>query len=791
MSEKVTRRTMITRSARAAAAVVVAAKVETAFLAAEPLPRDPHEAVRLENDTLGVRLWGPPTQPTLSIGKADIWDRRWFDERQPLITAARIRELAFADRLSEVAHTPNRTVYTLYNRYDFPCPKPGVQLILLTPFGETATVARGEDGSVRLVVEGRGRRLTVTLAVALTRSLVFAELTSEGLTPSDLRVRVYRHRDTILPGQPLDPTLGDENSATDFDQLPAPKAWSEGATWGVLQEFSPDSTFAGGFHFLGAAAVAGCDVAIKRRDGERKLGTPLWAEKEGRISHGIVKRYTPINDALGAAATASFASIPRSFSLFATLCTTQDDPDVARAAESELATAANLGATGLRTERARDRRRSHRRPAARATLDGRTVAVAPASVTPSLRKPGGYYGDVPLCSVDSTKFCYQDAALWHADFHLNEVRAEGMLTLGQFEELRPYCEMIHTLLPQAQENARAVYGLPGAMYPLVHFPLRSHGVAHTNLTWEQDMGLNGLVAKPLWLWYRYTGDRRYLAEIAYPVLRECARFLTAYLTEEKDGRLHLVPSVSPEHWGLTARFERNRDCTSGLTLTRFLLRAAASGAATLRLDVAEAANWSAAASRLTAFPTHDSPDGPIWVDVAGAPPIEYNVPVPLSPVFWGDEVGLDSPAEVLAIAKRTLDQINVWVPHRPYLNGCVRPRLGIWIDGMSLGAENLLQSYQSLHIFPSVPPHGEIVMEALAAEGGFRVSAVRAADGSIHGVRLKSTVGGACRLANPWPGRAIEAASAGVVIMRTSPAATHISCPTRRGQTITVAPVGE
>lgn len=178
MSEKVTRRTMITRSARAAAAVVVAAKVETAFLAAEPLPRDPHEAVRLENDTLGVRLWGPPTQPTLSIGKADIWDRRWFDERQPLITAARIRELAFADRLSEVAHTPNRTVYTLYNRYDFPCPKPGVQLILLTPFGETATVARGEDGSVRLVVEGRGRRLTVTLAVALTRSLVFAELTT-------------------------------------------------------------------------------------------------------------------------------------------------------------------------------------------------------------------------------------------------------------------------------------------------------------------------------------------------------------------------------------------------------------------------------------------------------------------------------------------------------------------------------------------------------------------------------------------------------------------------------------
>ena len=72
------------------------------------------------------------------------------------------------------------------------------------------------------------------------------------------------------------------------------------------------------------------------------------------------------------------------------------------------------------------------------------------------------------------------------------------------------------------------------------------GIAHTNLTWEQDMGLNGLVTKPLWLYYRYTGDRDFLRDVAYPVLRECARFSAAYLSEEKDGRLHLVPTVSPE-----------------------------------------------------------------------------------------------------------------------------------------------------------------------------------------------------------------------------------------------------
>ena len=381
-------------------------------------------------------------------------------------------------------------------------------------------------------------------------------------------------------------------------------------------------------------------------------------------------------------------------------------------------------------------------------------------VLPTLRRADGYYGDVPLCSVGSTKFCFQDAGLWHDDFHLNEIRAESMLTLGQYEELLPYCQLIRTLLPQAQENARDVYGLPGAMYPLVHFPLRCRGVAHTNLTWEQDLGLNGLVAKPLWLYYRHTGDQAFLRDVAYPVLREGARFLLAYLSEEADGRLHLVPTVSPEHWGLTARFERNRDCTSALTLTRYLFRAAAAAASELQLDAPEAAAWRAASERLAPYPTFAMQAGPVWADVFGAPPIQYNIPVPLAPVFWGDDVGLDSPAEILALAKRTLAQIDVWPPHRGYLSSCVRPRLGIVEPGASVGPEHLLLSYQSIHLFPAVPHDWDIVMENFAAEGGFRVSAVHTAGGAVRDVRIHSTLGGQCRLANPWPTRAVEVTSA-------------------------------
>jgi len=706
---------------------------------------------------LGVRVWGPPTQPTLSVGKSDIWDRRWFAERQPLVTLAQIRALAMADRLAEIARQPNDTVYSgLYQNYDFPCPKPGAQVILGTPFGTSVRLAPGEHRGVRVIVEGGGKRLTADVWVALARPLVVIELQHEGLEPGDFWLRVYRHHDTILPGEPVSPTLGGGPSATDFERLPAPHAFAADGRWGIVQQFPGETTFPDGFRVVAALSAIGAEGAVECREGEQGLGTPLWAEKEGRLDHGVVKRYGPINNAPGAAATATYGSLPGSFVALATIATSQDGADPAAVAASSLNEARTLGLEGLRREDSQVFARCRRKQVARARIGGQIRLAAPEFVPPSLRRPGGYYGDVPLCSVGSTKFCFQDAGLWHDDFHLNEIRAESMLTLGRYEELLPYCQLIRTLLPQAQENARDVYGLPGAMYPLVHFPLRCRGVAHTNLTWELDLGLNGLVAKPLWLYYRHTGDKAYLREVAYPVLREGARFVRAYLSEEADGRLHLIPTVSPEHWGLTARFERNRDCTSALTLTRYLLRAAAAAADELQLAGQEAAAWRAASKRLAPYPTFATPDEPVWVDVTGAPPIQYNIPVPLAPVFWGDDVGLDSPAETLALAKRTLAQIDVWPPHRGYLTSAVRPRLGIVEPGAPLGPEHLLLSYQSIHLFPAVPPNLEIVMENFAAEGGFRVSAVRTAAGEIRAVRIHSTLGGDCRLANPWPRRAVE-----------------------------------
>lgn len=724
------------------------------------LPPDPYDALTLENDIVGLRLWGPVTQPTLSLGRADIWDRRWFSERQPLVTMARIKELASADRLAEVAPEDNHTVYDLYGRYEFPCPKPGGQVILGCPFATATRAHRRPDGVIELSAVSSAGRLDAEIWVSLTRSLVVADCRSEGLVSGDLWVRVWRHRDTLTPESPLNESLGSERSG-DFEPLAPPRAFSDSEGFGIAQDFPPEMTFPDGFQAVVAGMVLGADVQVECSEGVRHLGTPLWAPQEGRVDHGIIKRYTPINESPGAAATATLVEVPQRFTVLAAIATTHDDLDAASAAMQMLRETGRLGADALLSERCQERAQARREIRASVRVGTDFQLLAPEIVLPRLRRPDGYYSDVPLCTVLGTKLWFQDAGLWHNDFHFNELRAESMLILGQTDELLPYCELVRNLLPMVEENAHDVYGLPGGMYPLVHFPLRTRGICHANLTWEQDIGLNGLVSKPLWLYFRHTGDVEYLRQTAWPVLESCARFCRAYLSEGEDGYLHIVPTVSPEHWGLTADFERNRDCLSALTLVKYLFKAAAEAAEILGVDTGEAAEWLRAAVRLVPYPTCQTDEGPVWVDVAGAPPIEYNVPVPLANVFWGDDVGLDSAPEVLTLARRTMQQLRIWKPHSGYMDSCIRNRLGVWKDRATLQPENFLVSYQSIHIFPCVPPEGEIAMENFAAEGGFLVSAVRTADGQVEDLRILSRLGGLCRVANPWPHREVVVESEG------------------------------
>ncbi len=778
---------------------LVCASVLGAFLNAPPASAESPASVlglepgthRLCNEDLGVILWGPDDAPTLSVGKSDIWDRRNPKPPEPVLTLNEIMDKA---RAGDKSILNGAGYYTGYGSHDFPCPKPAGQLILQLSFlkpGGTLAVDP-QPRQISLTAENGAKRLTLRMFVSAVRNLIVISGEGTALEDGDVAIRLYRHRDTIVPGGEVHPTLGGGKSPDDFDPLPMPKAGAEDGMLWVEQDFGKDPTFPEGFTSLLAARMAGPSSAAGTVQEGTGLGTPLVTEKEGRLSHGLTKRFTPINEAPGAAVTGRAGACSGPFQVYATVVTPQDPQagqsgTVARAKEL-LAEAAALGPDALWAEHQRQWDAYDAQPHARAwSADGAVKIDAAWGGVPCKTRPFGYYGDVSLCSVDSTKFCVQDSSMWHADFHFNEIEATGPCMQRQFDLLASYFVMIQALLPMAQANARQVYGCAGAMYPLAHYPLKADTVIHTHVSWEQGMEMSALLAKPFWLRFLYSWDTGFLRDTAYPVLREGARFYADFLHSGPDGLYHVFPTVSPEHRGITKDLEFNRDTQSSITLIRYHLRAAAKAAALLSVDPEEAGHWRDIAEKMPPYPTVDTPEGPIFIDVAGAQPMEYNIPVPLSAIFWGDDIGLDSPPEQRATAERTLRLINVWEPHRGYLKG-VRRRLGIFdpADGVTL--ENLLQSYTGvLRVFPAVPPEFDGGFENLGAQGGFVVAAERA-NGRVRSVTVQSLAGQTCVLANPWPnGRAAitdESGAQPVALETVSHApngATHIRFETNAG----------
>lgn len=718
-------------------------------------------ARRLSNDDIGVIVWGPNDAPTLSVGKSDVWDRRLPPSEKPVLTLGQIMEGA---RTGDKAIVNGAAWYTAYNHYDFPCPKPAGQIVIRLPFvGPDGTMeVREGPREVVLTAASGAKRIELRAFVSAVRNLIVVRGSATGLEAGDVAVRLWRHRDTILPGGELHPTLGGGRSPADFEQLAPPRSGAGDGVFWIAQDFPGEGTFPGGFTSVLAGAVAGAEADCEAVEGVAGLGTPMTAEKEGRLSHGVFKRYTPINESPGAAVTATLRAVPATFTLYATAATTQDASEPLGFARDALREAASAGAEALWAEHCGQLDAYEARPRAKASsADGRlSVDVAWGGV-PYRVRPDGYYGDIALCSVDSTKFCYQDSGMWHADFHFNEVEATRACMLRQFDQLDAYFAMIGKLLPMAQANAREVYGCSGAMYPLVHYPLKADSVIHTHMTWEQSMEITALLVKPFWLRYLYTGDLEFLRERAWPVLREGARFYADFLKRGEDGLYHVFPTVSPEHRGITPNLEFNRDSQSGITLIRYHLRAAARAAAILGQGAEEALRWQEIAEHMPPYPTVETPDGTVFIDVAGAQPIEYNIAVPLTSVFWGDDIGLDSPAEPLELARRTLATIRVWEPHRGYLR-TVRKRLGVYEAGDGLDLENVLQSYTGvIRVFPCVPADFAGAFENLGAQGAFVVAAKRGAEG-VESVTIQSLAGNPCAVANPWPGK-----SASVVCVET------------------------
>jgi alpha-L-fucosidase 2 len=407
---------------------------------------------------------------------------------------------------------------------------------------------------------------------------------------------------------------------------------------------------------------------------------------------------------------------------------------------------------------------------------------------------------------------------WRGDYHHNlntQFTYISYLSNNRLDEGLSFLEHMWKVLPKHRELAARFFKAPGAFVPgamsLAGEVISGWAPYSFNLT-------NGSwVAEMYHRHWKYTGDENFLRERAYPYCQAQAEFLLHWLKPDPEtGRLVLPMSSSAEIHDNTPQsyLAPNSNYDHFLMLKLFLdLEEMAASLGCSK----ESAKWKRHAKELgsPALVNVPSPDGLIRGEVLGIAP---GMPLDRSHRHHAHLMGI-YPLNLLhpANGKRegeiitdTLHQIDLlgtgeWVGYsfswyaalcarigrggaaismlERYLDGFVSPN-GFHLNGdfKNLGYsvykyrpftlegnfaavqtvnEMLLQTINGIiHVGYSLPSGISATFDQLRTEGGFLVSADIDEGGNVGFVRIQSTVGGVCLIANPWPHKKVLIASA-------------------------------
>ncbi|MCC6394677.1 MAG: glycoside hydrolase family 95 protein [Bryobacterales bacterium] len=173
----------------------------------------------------------------------------------------------------------------------------------------------------------------------------------------------------------------------------------------------------------------------------------------------------------------------------------------------------------------------------------------------------------------------------------------------------PLFQMVEEVSRNGAKTAEVNYGLKG-------------WVSHHNVDlWRQSGPVGEGTGAPNWanwpmsgpwlcqhLWehYRFQGDKEWLRERAWPLMKGAAEFCLGWLVEDKRGHLTTCPSVSPENVFLTADAKPamvSAGCTMDIALIRELFANCAEAATVLGVDEGFLGQLEAARKRLPPYRT--------------------------------------------------------------------------------------------------------------------------------------------------------------------------------------------
>ena len=228
----------------------------------------------------------------------------------------------------------------------------------------------------------------------------------------------------------------------------------------------------------------------------------------------------------------------------------------------------------------------------------------------------------------------------------------------------PLIAMVKDLSRNGAQTAKVNYGVNG-------------WVSHHNIDlWRQSapVGMGTHSADPTWanfamsgpwlcqhLWehYCFTGDRHYLADTAYPVMKGAAEFCQSWLVADEQGVLTTCPSVSTENSFFSPDggiANTSAGCTLDIALVRELFTNVVSAATELGIDHAFAASLTSTLPKLQRYQIGAYGQLQEWsVDFEENQPGQRHMSN-LYPVYPGSEITSRRYPELWTAARKSLQR---------------------------------------------------------------------------------------------------------------------------------------